>query len=288
MAEVESPVLFIVDGDQEARRATESTLVRRFFPDYRVLATSTSQVGPDELERLAERGDHVVLVATDLQLPGMARDHAFSQMAGGAQKEMKTVADSSNKTTANDGDVGVFLDGVTEDQRRRDAQLLVDVMREVTGRPPVMWGASIVGFGSRHYRYASGREGDVAAVAFSPPRHRRCCTSPAFWRSTTICCPDSASIRLARAACTSSGLTRPTPTPCEQSSPARTAPQPLAPGVLRCLQPARIPANRAVLRGQSSLQPRFCAGSAAEYALRKLVLPLPQPRVRAGSEASEP
>ncbi|WP_338198667.1 DUF1801 domain-containing protein [Candidatus Nephthysia bennettiae] len=168
MAEVESPVLFIVDGDQEARRATESTLVRRFFPDYRVLATSTSQVGPDELERLAERGDHVVLVATDLQLPGMARDHAFSQMAGGAQKEMKTVADSSNKTTANDGDVGVFLDGVTEDQRRRDAQLLVDVMREVTGRPPVMWGASIVGFGSRHYRYASGREGDVAAVAFSP------------------------------------------------------------------------------------------------------------------------
>jgi hypothetical protein len=81
---------------------------------------------------------------------------------------VKTVADGSNKTTATDGDVGVFLNAITDNQRRRDAQLLVNVMREVTGQPPVMWGASIVGFGSRHYRYASGREGDVAAVGFSP------------------------------------------------------------------------------------------------------------------------
>jgi Domain of unknown function (DU1801) len=81
---------------------------------------------------------------------------------------VKTVADGSNKTAPTDGDVSVFLNAVIDNQRRRDAQLLLDVMREVTGQPPVMWGTSIVGFGSRHYRYASGREGDVAAVGFSP------------------------------------------------------------------------------------------------------------------------
>lgn len=78
------------------------------------------------------------------------------------------MADSANKTTATDGDVGAFLAGIGDDQRRRDAALLVELMAEVTGEPAVMWGSSIVGFGSRHYRYASGREGDVAAVSFSP------------------------------------------------------------------------------------------------------------------------
>jgi hypothetical protein len=79
-----------------------------------------------------------------------------------------TVADGANKTVATDGDVGAFLDGVADEQRRRDARLLVDVMREVTGQPAVLWGRAIIGFGSRHYRYASGREGDTVAVGFSP------------------------------------------------------------------------------------------------------------------------
>jgi hypothetical protein len=78
------------------------------------------------------------------------------------------VVDGSNKTTATDGDVDAFLDAIADEQRRRDAQLLVNLMREVTGQPPVMWGTSIVGFGSRHYRYPSGREGDTVAVGFSP------------------------------------------------------------------------------------------------------------------------
>lgn len=73
-----------------------------------------------------------------------------------------------NKTTATDGNVDAFIDSIANDQRRDDARLLVDLMREVTGQPPVMWGTSIIGFGSRHYRYASGREGDTAAVGFSP------------------------------------------------------------------------------------------------------------------------
>jgi hypothetical protein len=61
-----------------------------------------------------------------------------------------TVADGANKTVATDGDVGAFLDGVADEQRRRDARLLVDVMREVTGQPAVLWGRAIIGFGSRH------------------------------------------------------------------------------------------------------------------------------------------
>jgi hypothetical protein len=79
-----------------------------------------------------------------------------------------SVANEPNKTTATDGDVGAFLDTIPNEQRQSDARLLVDLMREVTGEPPVMWGASIIGFGSRHYRYASGREGDTVAVGFSP------------------------------------------------------------------------------------------------------------------------
>jgi hypothetical protein len=78
------------------------------------------------------------------------------------------MAHEPNKTTANDGDVDAFLDTIDDEQRRRDARLLVGLMHEVTGRPAVLWGTSIVGFGSRHYRYASGREGDTAAVGFSP------------------------------------------------------------------------------------------------------------------------
>jgi hypothetical protein len=79
-----------------------------------------------------------------------------------------TVADNANKTTATDSDVGAFLDGIGDDQRRRDAKALVEVMSEVTGQPAVLWGPSIVGFGSHHYRYATGREGDMPAIGFAP------------------------------------------------------------------------------------------------------------------------
>lgn len=52
--------------------------------------------------------------------------------------------------------------------RRRDCLALVEMMREATGADPVMWGPSIVGFGSYHYKYASGREGDWPIIGFSP------------------------------------------------------------------------------------------------------------------------
>jgi hypothetical protein len=65
-------------------------------------------------------------------------------------------------------DVDAFVAGVAHPVRRRDAQRLLELYGTVTGEPPVLWGPSIVGFGSRHYRYPSGREGDVAAAGFSP------------------------------------------------------------------------------------------------------------------------
>ena len=65
------PVLFIVDADREARVATESALLRRFAPDYRVLTADSAEAGLDALERLAQQGEEVALVAADLHLPGM-------------------------------------------------------------------------------------------------------------------------------------------------------------------------------------------------------------------------
>jgi hypothetical protein len=69
-----------------------------------------------------------------------------------------------------DGSVAEFLARVPDDARREDARRLCIMMREITGEPPAMWGNSIIGFGTYHYRYASGREGDSALASFSPRR----------------------------------------------------------------------------------------------------------------------
>jgi len=61
-----------------------------------------------------------------------------------------------------------FLAAVPNRRRWADAQRLIELMRDVTGEEPVMWGPSIIGFGTFHYRYASGREGDSPLAAFSP------------------------------------------------------------------------------------------------------------------------
>ena len=61
-----------------------------------------------------------------------------------------------------------FLARVPDKERREDARRLCAMMQEITGEPPAMWGTSIIGFGTYHYRYASGREGDSALASFSP------------------------------------------------------------------------------------------------------------------------
>jgi hypothetical protein len=66
--------------------------------------------------------------------------------------------------------VGEFLARVPDDRRREDAHRLCAMMQEITGEPPAMWGSSIIGFGSYHYRYPSGHEGDSALASFAPRR----------------------------------------------------------------------------------------------------------------------
>lgn len=72
------------------------------------------------------------------------------------------------KTQPTDSSITDFLDSVEDEQKRADAYAIMELMREVTGETPQMWGDSIVGFGSYHYVYESGREGDWFLVGFSP------------------------------------------------------------------------------------------------------------------------
>lgn len=73
-----------------------------------------------------------------------------------------------NKTRATDADVRRFLSEVEPERRREDGLALDTLFREVTGWQPQMWGPSIVGYGSYHYIYDSGREGYMCATGFSP------------------------------------------------------------------------------------------------------------------------
>ena len=72
------------------------------------------------------------------------------------------------KTRKTDASVIEFLESVPNERRRQDGFAVLELMREVTGEEPVMWGSSIVGFGSYCYKYASGRQGEWPLVAFSP------------------------------------------------------------------------------------------------------------------------
>lgn len=72
------------------------------------------------------------------------------------------------KTKRTDASVEEFLNGIENEKKRTDSFAILELMKEVTGEEPQMWGTSIVGFGSYHYKYASGREGDWMLVGFSP------------------------------------------------------------------------------------------------------------------------
>jgi Domain of unknown function (DU1801) len=72
------------------------------------------------------------------------------------------------KTVPTKVDVQAFLDRVEGDERRADCKALAKLMARITGEKPCMWGPGIVGFGTYHYRYESGHEGDCARAAFAP------------------------------------------------------------------------------------------------------------------------
>lgn len=75
---------------------------------------------------------------------------------------------SDPKTMKNDASVEAFIDALDDERKKNESRVLVALMREVTGEEPAMWGDSIIGFGTYHYRYASGREGDWMLTGFSP------------------------------------------------------------------------------------------------------------------------
>lgn len=72
------------------------------------------------------------------------------------------------KTTETSAPVQQFLDAVADEAKRADSWKLVEMMAKATGAEPKMWGPSIVGFGSYHYKYESGHEGDMCVLGFSP------------------------------------------------------------------------------------------------------------------------
>lgn len=76
---------------------------------------------------------------------------------------------AKNKTTETENNVEDFISAFVDDEnKRKDSFELIKIMQEVTGFEPKMWGPSIIGFGSYHYKYASGHEGDAPLTAFSP------------------------------------------------------------------------------------------------------------------------
>jgi len=72
------------------------------------------------------------------------------------------------KTKLNDASVEKFLNTVTNAEKRKDCFTILEMMKKITKFEPKMWGSSIVGFGSYHYNYESGREGDWFLIGFSP------------------------------------------------------------------------------------------------------------------------
>lgn len=75
---------------------------------------------------------------------------------------------AENKTRASVASVTEFINSIEDGQKRADARKVAAIMRRVTGKRAKMWGSSIVGYGTYHYKYESGREGDFMITGFSP------------------------------------------------------------------------------------------------------------------------
>ena len=78
---------------------------------------------------------------------------------------------AENKTQPTDASVEAFLAAIPDPTRREDCRRVASMMQAAAGAPPVMWGASIVGFGRYRYTYASGRSGDWPIIGFSPRKN---------------------------------------------------------------------------------------------------------------------
>ncbi len=75
---------------------------------------------------------------------------------------------AKNKTTQTKVNVHDFIAAIADETKRKDAHLIIDIMKKHSGFEPAMWGPSIIGFGTYHYTYNSGHEGDTPLAGFSP------------------------------------------------------------------------------------------------------------------------
>ena len=82
---------------------------------------------------------------------------------------------AENKTKPTPQSVSAYIDAIPDQSKRADAKALVKLMQKASGEKPKLWGSSIIGFGSYHYKYGSGREGDMPLIAFSPRKAANVC-----------------------------------------------------------------------------------------------------------------
>ena len=72
------------------------------------------------------------------------------------------------KTQENNPSVREFINDVKNEKRRKDSQVILKIMKSISGKSPKMWGTSIIGFGKIYYKYANGKETDICKIGFSP------------------------------------------------------------------------------------------------------------------------
>ena len=75
---------------------------------------------------------------------------------------------AENKTKKTEVSVTKFIGALKDEQQKKDSHALIDLMKSVSGHEPKMWGPTMIGFGDHHYKYESGREGDIFKIGFSP------------------------------------------------------------------------------------------------------------------------
>jgi hypothetical protein len=138
------------------------------FPEDLIEEVDIDQ--PEEREEIDHQSERIVSGTTGARPPwsrGIVIRWVLMKSKTRAPQPKKKTA-SKLKTQANDASVAAFLDEIADEGRRKDALAVLALMKKVTKTEPKMWGGSIVGFGDRHYQYASGRAIDWFLMGFSP------------------------------------------------------------------------------------------------------------------------
>ncbi len=110
------------------------------------------------------------IAIVDLCIFAPCKNHLYTEykIYSDATECVKPMAAYAQKTVENDADIAVFVGAISDAGQRDDVLVLLDMLARISGMPPKMWGRSIIGYGTYHFRYESGREGDWMRIGFSP------------------------------------------------------------------------------------------------------------------------